>query len=49
MILGAIIGDVVGCPYEFNNIKTKKFNKTRKKSPTSIGGEMNCAKLLYFL
>lgn len=25
MILGAIIGDVVGGPYEFNNIKTKKF------------------------
>ena len=26
MILGAIIGDVVGSIYEFNNIKTKEFN-----------------------
>ena len=25
MILGAIVGDVVGSHYEFNNIKTKKF------------------------
>ena len=25
MILGAIVGDIVGCPYEFNNIKTKHF------------------------
>ena len=25
MILGAIIGDVVGSIYEFNNIKTKEF------------------------
>ena len=26
MILGAIVGDVVGCPYEFHNIKTKQFD-----------------------
>ena len=25
MILGAIVGDIVGSPYEFNNIKTKEF------------------------
>ncbi|MBR4195696.1 MAG: ADP-ribosylglycohydrolase family protein [Synergistaceae bacterium] len=25
MIFGAIVGDVVGSPYEFNNIKTKNF------------------------
>ena len=26
MILGAIVGDIVGCPYEFDNIKTKDFD-----------------------
>ena len=26
MLYGAIIGDIVGSVYEFNNIKTKKFN-----------------------
>ena len=25
MIFGAIVGDIVGSPYEFNNIKTKEF------------------------
>ena len=24
-MIGAIIGDIVGAPYEFNNIKTKDF------------------------
>ena len=30
-MLGAIIGDVVGSRFEFNNIKTKKFNLFDKK------------------
>lgn len=32
MILGAIIGDVVGCPYEFDNIKTKQFDLITRNS-----------------
>ena len=32
MILGAIVGDVVGCPYEFNNIKTKQFDLVTNNS-----------------
>ena len=32
MILGAIVGDVVGSCYEFNNIKTKKFELVSKFS-----------------
>ena len=32
MILGAIVGDIVGCPYEFNNIKTKHFQLFTRNS-----------------
>ena len=32
-MLGAVIGDVVGSRYEFNNIKTKDFDKTLLYEP----------------
>ena len=31
-MIGAIIGDVVGSRFEFNNIKTKKFELISKES-----------------
>lgn len=31
-IIGAIAGDIIGSPYEFNNIKTKDFHLFSKKS-----------------
>ena len=43
MILGAIIGDVVGRPYEFNNIKTKEFELVTEQSRFSDDSIMTLA------
>lgn len=43
MLLGAIVGDVVGCPYEFNNIKTKKFELVTSRSRFSDDTVMTLA------
>ena len=36
-MLGAIIGDIVGSIYEFDNIKTKNFNLFSNKIKVFIG------------
>lgn len=43
MILGAIIGDVVGRPYEFDNIKTKEFELVTERSRFSDDSIMTLA------
>ena len=42
-MLGAIIGDVVGSRFEFNNIKTKKFNLFDKKCKVTDDSVMSVA------
>ena len=42
-MLGAIIGDVVGSRFEFNNIKTKKFNLFDKKCRVTDDSVMSVA------
>jgi len=44
-MIGAIIGDMVGAPYEFdeNNIKSKKFPFFDKKSEPTDDSIMTCA------
>lgn len=42
-MLGAIIGDVVGSRFEFNNIKTKKFDLVGKGTKFTDDSVMTCA------
>ena len=42
-MLGAIIGDVVGSRFEFNNIKTKKFDLFDKKCKVTDDSVMSVA------
>lgn len=42
-MLGAIIGDMVGVPYEFNNIKTKDFELFSDETRFSDDSVLTCA------
>lgn len=42
-LLGAIIGDIVGSPYEFHNIKTKEFNLFSENSRFTDDTILTCA------
>ena len=42
-MIGAIVGDIVGSAYEFNNIKTKKFPLFSKESVFTDDTVMTCA------
>ena len=42
-MLGAIIGDIIGSPYEWHNIKTKEFNLFRRRSHCTDDSVMTIA------
>ena len=43
MLLGAIIGDIIGSAYEFNNVKTKNFELMTPESTFTDDSVMTMA------